>query len=193
MGNVELLQPVPRQGPPPALTSVADQFDTTGYLRDTSDIVSLMVLEHQTHATNLLTRLNWEARAGTPDRVEEAVNELVDYLLFVDEAPIPAPIEGTSGFAAVFAARGPKDRYGRSLRELKLDGRLMRYPLSYMIYTPMFDALPPAARDRVGERLAAVLLGRDSAARYAHLAAADRQAILEILRETKPDLPPALR
>ena len=103
------------------------------------------MFDHQVHAANLLTRLNWEARAGTPERVEEAANELVDYLLFVDEAPIPGKVAGTSGFAAAFSARGPRDSKGRSLRDLKLEGRLMEYPLSYMIYSPMFDALPGTA------------------------------------------------
>jgi hypothetical protein len=191
MGNVELIQPVPRQGPPPKLASVKDQFDTAGYLRETSDIVALMVLEHQTHATNLITRLNWEARLADPARVKEAADDLVDYLLFVDEAPIRSPIEGNSGFAGVFQARGPRDAKGRSLRDLKLDGRLMKYPLSYMIYTPMFDALPDAVRASVYAGIMAVLTGRDTRPKFAHVTPADRDAVLEILRETKADLPVA--
>jgi hypothetical protein len=186
MGNVELIQPTPRTGPPPPLESVGGQFDTTGYLRDTSDIVALMVLEHQTHATNLITRLNWEARLGDPARVGEAVGELVDYFLFVDEAPIAERIEGTSGFTDVFAARGPRDARGRSLRDLKLEGRLMRHPLSYLIYSPMFDALPEAVLAAVSARLSAVLQGRDTHRKYAHLSIEDRQTILEIVRDTKP-------
>jgi hypothetical protein len=138
------------------------------------------------HAANLLTRLNWEARAGTSDRVDEAATELADYLLFVDEAPIAGRVEGSSGFAEEFAAAGPRDAKGRSLRDLQLDGRLMRYPLSYMIYTPMFDALPAAARTAVVSRLSAVLHGRDTRPSYAHLTPALRAAILEILSETKP-------
>ncbi len=54
-----------------------------------------------------------------PDRVaalaEAAAVEIVDYLLFVDEAPLPGPIRGDSGFAAAFEAQGPRDRRGRSL------------------------------------------------------------------------------
>ncbi len=192
-GNVELVQPVPRTGPAPKLTSVAGEFDTTGYLAATSDIVALMVLEHQAHATNLMTRLNWEARLGDQARTREAASALADYLLFVDEAPLTARIEGTSGFAAVFSARGPRDAQGRSLRDLALEGRLMRHPLSYMVYTPMFDALPEAARELVVERLAAVLTGRDTAPRYAHVTPQARQAILEILRETRASLADAIR
>ena len=191
-GNVELIQSLPRTGPAPRLTSVAGEFDTAGYLADTSDIVALMVLEHQAHATNLMTRLNWEARLGDEARVKEAASALADYLLFVGEAPLASPIEGNSGFAAAFTARGPRDAKGRSLRDLALEGRLMRYPLSYTVYTPMFDALPAAARDLVVERLAAILTGRDAAPKYAHLGAEARQAVIEILRDTKPALANAL-
>ena len=97
--------------------------------------------------------------------MDEAATDLADYLLFVDEAPIPGRVEGSSGFAEAFTAAGKKDSKGRSLRALKLEGRLMQYPLSYMIDTPMFDALPATARTAVVSRLAAVLQGRDTRAR----------------------------
>lgn len=188
MGNQPMLQPTPRRGPAQKLATVEGEFDTARYLALTSDVAALLVFDHQVHATNLITRLNWEARAGTPARVDEAVNELVDYLLFVDEAPIPGKVEGASGFAEAFAAMGPRDAKGRSLRDLKLEGRTMAYPLSYMVYTPMFDALPTTAREAVAARLGAVLAGRDTRPKYAHLTPALRTAIVEILRETKPGL-----
>ncbi|MGE0464793.1 MAG: hypothetical protein AB7Q16_25790 [Vicinamibacterales bacterium] len=188
MGNQPMLQPAPRKGPAQKLATVEGEFDTSRYLAHTSDIAALLVFDHQVHATNLITRLNWESRAGTPARVDEAVNELVDYLLFVDESPIPGRVEGSSGFAEAFEAMGPRDAKGRSLRDLKLEGRTMAYPLSYMVYTPMFDALPATARDAVAARLGAVLAGRDTRPKYAHLTPALRTAILEILRETKPGL-----
>ena len=166
------------------------EIDATGYLTPHSDVAALLVFDHQVHAANLLTRLNWEARAGTPARVDEAATELADYLLFVDEAPIPGKVEGSSGFAEAFAARGPRDAKGRSLRDLKLEGRLMQYPLSYMIYTPMFDALPATARTAVVKRLSAVLHGRDPRPKYAHLTPALRSAVLDILTETRPGLIP---
>jgi hypothetical protein len=188
MGNQPMLQPTPRKGPVQKLATVEGEFDTARYLARTSDIAALLVFDHQVHATNLITRLNWEARAGTPARVDEAANELVDYLLFVDEAPIPGRVEGASGFAEAFAAMGPRDSKGRSLRDLKLEGRTMEYPLSYMVYTPMFDALPATARDAVAARMGAVLAGRDTRPKYAHLTPALRTAIVEILRETKPGM-----
>ncbi len=184
-GNVPLIQPTPRTGPPPVLASVKDAFDTTGYLTLSSDPAALMVLEHQAHATNLITRLNWEARVGDPARIREAARELADYLLFVDEAPIPSPIEGTSGFAAVFAARGPADAQGRSLRDLRLNGRLMEFPLSYLIDSPAFAALPDGPREAVVSRIRTILADGDPAPRYAHLTPAVRKATLEVYEGTR--------
>ena len=138
-----------------------------------------MVLEHQAHAANLITRANWEARLNQPARVTEAVETLVDYLLFVDEAPIPAGgIEGSSGFAEKFQATGPRDSKGRSLRDLDLNTRLLKYPLSYMIYSPAFAALPPAAKEMAMDRIKRVLSGEITGAEvrapHAYEAASDR-------------------
>ena len=186
MGNQPTMQEKRRTGPAQKLLTVQGEIDTKGYLTSHSDVAALLVFDHQVHAANLLTRLNWEARAGTSASVNEAATDLADYLLFVDEAPIPGKVEGSSGFAEDFMAAGKKDSKGRSLRALKLEGRLMQYPLSYMIDTPMFDALPVTARTAVVSRLAAVLQGRDTRAKYAHLTPSLRATILEILRETKP-------
>ena len=189
------------------LPTVEDRFDTAGYLTPYSDIAALMVLEHQTHMTNLLTRAGWEFRvaahesratrglfrapgtAGGDATLREAVRALVDYMLFVDEAPLTDRMTGTAGFEAAFEARGPFDRHGRTLRQIDLDLRLFRYPCSYMIYTAAFDALPTDARDAIYRRLWQVLSGADRDPRYALLPRGDRQAIVEILRDTKPDLP----
>jgi hypothetical protein len=173
------------------VTSLEGRFDMNGYLSPHSDLVALLVLEHQAHMGNLITRLGWEARigkdAGRPLRA--AAEEFVDYLLFLNEAPLPGPIDGTSDFAATFAAKGPRDSRGRSLREFDLRTRLLKYPCSYMIYSEPFAALPDAAREAVYQRMWEILSGKERAPDYASITAADRQAILEILRETKPDLP----
>jgi hypothetical protein len=78
---------------------------------------------------------------------------MVDYMLFVDEAPIRDPIKGVSSFAMTFSQRGPRDTRGRSLRDFDLQKRLFRYPLSYMIYSDIFEAMPAVARNRVYQRL----------------------------------------
>jgi hypothetical protein len=127
--------------------------------------------------------------ARAADALNDAVVELVDYLLFVDEAPLPAGTRGSSNFAAAFAARGPRDSKGRSLRDFDLQSRLFRYPCSYMVYSPAFDALPARAQTAVYDRMSAVLSGRVSGEPYTRLSSADRRAIVEILRATKPGLP----
>ena len=184
--------------PPPAgetryPESLEGKFDTAGYLSPYSDIVALLVFNHQIRMTDLIIRMGWEARAAPAGDLREAARELVDYLLFVEEAPLGGKIQGTSGFAAKFAAEGPADSQGRSLRQFDLDKRLMRYPCSYMIYSPAFDSLPSAARTAIYQRMWQVLSGEDQSARYARLSRADRRAIAEILRATKPGLPAYFR
>ena len=179
------------------VTSLTGTLDTSRYLSPASDIVALMTLEHQTQMVNLMTRLTWQARIssaeGGGDVVDGAVGALVEdllaYMLFVDEAPLPDPVTGVSTFTATFPERGPHDGLGRSLRDFDLRTRLFRYPLSYMIYSRAFDGLPNHVRARLYERLHAVLTSTERGEAFAHLSADDRQAILEIVQETKPDLP----
>jgi len=176
------------------------RFDTTAYLSPHSDVVALLVFDHQMRMMNLLTRIGWEARVLAHDgrSVEAAVialrtaaTEVVDYMLFVDEAPLTG-IRGSSGFTKTFSALGPRDSKGRSLRDLNLETRLMRYPCSYLIYSTAFDQLLPSAKQAIYARLWQVLSGRERGAKYARLSTVDRQAIIEILRDTKIDLATAV-
>jgi len=184
----------------PQLTTGTGAFDTSAYLTPHSDVVALMVLNHQLHMINLLTRLGWEARIlardltpptfdGVPPKVRDLVRDFVDYLLFTDEAPLPSPVKGSSTFAQEFASRGPHDSRGRSLRDLDLTHRLLRYPCSFMVYSDAFEALPGAVKNLVYERMWDVLSGRETNKAYARLSLTDRRAIVEILRETKKGLP----
>ena len=173
------------------VTNLEGRFDPTGYLSLNSDLVALMTIEHQAKMLNLFTRVGWEARIGEKESgrtIEQAASELVDYLLFIDEAPIPGPLTGTTAFAKNFAANGPRDSRGRSLRELSLETRLLKYPCSYLIYSEPFDGLPANAKSAVYARMWEVLSGQERDKRYAVLTAADRQAITEILMETKPEV-----
>jgi hypothetical protein len=190
------------------LTSVEGLFDADGYRTLSSDIVAHLVLTHQAGMTNLLTRAGWEARAAdpalhppfaaTPEQqasiaavMSGVASEVVDYLLFIDEAKLTETVRGGSGFAERFSMSGPRDRKGRSLYELDLRRRLMKYPCSYLIYSPAFDALPPAAKAPIYKRMWEVLSGQEQDPRYREaLSLADRRAIVEILRDTKKDLPP---
>jgi hypothetical protein len=203
MGN----KPTPSQADtsaPVALDSLEGRIDLKGYATPYSDIAALMVFEHQTHMTNLLTYIDWESRvaeferqaksaaprrAAPPTSLRDIAHDIADYMLFVDEAPLAGKIEGTSGFTQLFAAEGPRDSRGRSLRQFDLERRLMRYPCSYMIYSPLFDGLPAAAKDAIYTRLWQILSGEDKEPAYSRLSLADRRAIVEILRETKKDLP----
>jgi hypothetical protein len=180
-------------------------FDTAPYLTDKSDVVALLVLEHQTFVQNLITRTSYKAgsvlaRAGRdPKSAPRAWKELTSKeqaalavimepllraLFFSDAAPLSGEVVTSSGFTGKFAERGPHDREGRSLRELQLDGRLFRYPLSYMIYTDSYNALPAYALDYLDGRIAAVLRGESSIG--ARLGVEDRAAISQILIETLP-------
>jgi hypothetical protein len=189
------------------LMSVDGLFDATGYQSLSSDIVAHLVFTHQIGMTNLLTRAGWQARAADPllhppftaapgeeDRItlmmQGVASEVVDHLLFIDEAKLADRVKGQSGFAERFASSGPRDRKGRSLYELDLHQRLMKYPCSYLIYSPAFDALPLRAKNPIYRRLWDVLSGHERDARYqSALSRADRQSIVEILKDTKKDLP----
>lgn len=213
MGNVEVVDVEDPEATfgviPEEIDSVEDAVELEGFPSAHSDIVALMVLEHQAHMANLFTRIGWETRRvlyreamtasedqgrGTDDGrfheiIAEAAIELVDYLLFVDQAPLSAGVTGTSGFTEVFAERGPHDQHGRSLREFDLINRLFRYSCSYMIYTETFDALPALALDTIYARLWAILSGDVTEPPYNRLLLDERQAIVEILRDTKSNLP----
>jgi hypothetical protein len=114
---------------------------------------------------------------------------MLQYMLFVEEAPLQEPIRGVSSFTATFPARGPRDNRGRSLRDFDLQTRIFQYPLSYMIYSAAFDAIPDSAKAQVYKRLYEILTNRDTTSAFARVSAVDRKAILEILQTTKPNLP----
>jgi hypothetical protein len=168
------------------------EFDTSPYLTDRSDVVALLVLEHQLYIKNLITRLNFKTRSlaaspRTKRSLQRLRDQLLEAMLFSHAAPLPAPVRGSSGFETAFTRLGPRDPSGRSLRDFDLQTRLFRYPLSYVIYSEGFDALPEPTRQDLYSRLYAVLRGEDTSGKFAHLTEADRKAILEILSATKPD------
>jgi len=215
------------------LDTLKGLFDTRPYLTDKSDIVALLVLQHQVDVQNLITRVNFEVRtaleraggghalrgsptaAALPEKTRAALKGYMDALvsvMFCAGTPrFTSPISGNSGFTQWFESRGPRDANGRSLRELDLETRLFKYPLSYLVYSPAFDALPGYAKDYIYGRFMDVLTGRservgpssspngpaaEALEAYGiepgtdesiRLSDADRKAILEILRATKPE------
>src|SRR6185312_16563386 len=123
----------------------------------------------------------------TQQAVRRMAEPLVQALLFSQAAPLAGKITSSSGFDRWFESLGPRDSQGRSLRDLQLQGRLFKYPLSYLVYSQAFDALPQCAREFVFQRLADILEGRDQSAAFAQLSNQDRAAIARILAGTKPE------
>lgn len=191
------------------LVNLEAQFHAEGYLSGHSDIVALMVLAHQTKVHNLISALHlaadesFQMEPGLRDgvgtepgtgprsrgevRIAGAANRLVRAMLFSEEVALEGSVRGTTDFAETFSARGPHDSQGRSLRQLDLERRLFRYPLSFLIYTEAFDSLPEIARRAVYADLWTVLRSEDRSGHFDHLSTEDRQAILQILEETKPE------
>lgn len=183
-------------------------FDVSPYLAPHSDLVALMVLEHQTQMHNLITRAAFEARMAehhdqlinkalgrpasyrsesTQRRIASVSQNLLKYLLMAGEYQLTAPVSGTSQFREKFSQTGPSDPRGRSLRNLDLQSRLFKFPCSYLIYSPSFDQMPTSVKEQVYRGLWNVLDGNDSSEDYQHLSAADRTAVREILQATKPE------
>ncbi len=181
-------------------------FDTKPYLSDKSDLVALLILLHQVTVQDRITEVNFDVRTAlarmgqdpsggraavlpAPERkqIKEEMDALVEEMLFAGEPGFAGRISGNAGFDKWFQARGPRDAHGRSLRELDLTTRLFKYPLSYLVYSQAFDALPVYARDYVYGRFRDILGGNDSSKAFSQLSANDRKALLEILSSTKPE------
>jgi len=167
------------------VTDLSAKFDTSKYFVPTSDLIALMTFEHQTRLTNLIVAVNAQYRFMTSNElpaakrptqadIDKTIQEIVKYMLFEDELLLISPIKGVSTFTTTFPQRGPRDSKGRSLRDFDLQTRLFRYPLSFMIYTELFDTMNPQALEGVYRGLYEKLKGSEA---------------LEILRETKPNLP----
>lgn len=215
LGNMILKNPAPRReeidnSAGLNVTDLSDRFRTSAYPAPHSDIVALLVLEHRTAVHTAIVRANFrtrealhyeraldeafdephdELRESTRRRIASAGDQLVEALLLSGEAPLTAPVKGTSGFAEEFEAGGRFDDRRRSLRQLDLRRRLFRHPCSDLVYSESFDALPPPVREHVLRRLHEILTGADRSKEFAHLDDDDRRNVLEILRATKPNLP----
>jgi hypothetical protein len=192
MGNVESYLARTKVVSTADVKDLSGRFDVDPYLTPHSDAVALLVLAHQTYVHNLITSANYEARKaaygnGSLTAVETASERLVRGMLFAKPAALPAPVAGTSPFATEFTRRGPRDSRGRSLRDLDLQTRVFRYPLSYLIYSDGFDALPEVVKNYVYRRLREVFRGEDNRPEFSHLTRTDREALREILTDTKPE------
>ena len=199
------------------LDTLETLLNTSPYLARSSDIVALMVIEHQVYVQNLITRVGYDIRTALqnnpefqdevlngnnekidiPDPVNQLIRNisepLVRAMLMANEAPLTDTIAGSSGYAEWFESQGPYDNQKRSLRELDLQTRLFRYPLSYLIYSAAFDQLPILAKQHIYRRLAEILHSQDQAEEFQYLSGDDKTAILEILNETSPEFTAAIK
>lgn len=182
-------------------------FETGEYLSKHSDLVALLVLEHQAEVHNRLTRVALETRQAvhqqeefdrilgrkekglsesTARRIDSACESLVEHLFFAEEAPLGGKVSGTSGFAADFQAKGARDGQGRSLRDFDLTDRMFRYPLSYLVLSQAFEQLPAVARERAVARVRQILQEGSVDRKYAHLTPETRRRIAEVLAGSSP-------
>ncbi len=187
---------------------LSKRFRTEAYLTPHSDIVALMVLEHQTQMHNAITAANYETRQALHQsyqmnellerpqdflsdsaqrRISAAADRVLQYMLFCDEFRLTDRVVGTTSYASDFESRGKRDRSGRSLRDFDLQARLFTYPCSYLIYSDSFAGLPDEVRSKILSRLVDILENRDQSEQYSHLTKAMRANILAILRETMPE------
>ncbi len=187
---------------------VSTLIDTSDYLEKTSDVVALLVLEHQMAMQNTLTRAAFTIRKMiayqrslqlhfkepvTDEPVYDSVKsvftstaqDVVDRLLFLDEARLPEGVAGTMAFRESFVEGAPRSRAGHALKDLALSGHLFANRCSYLIYSESFQSLPEPFKARVFDRLGAVLRGSDD--RYAHLGSEEKARIYDILIETHPE------
>lgn len=177
-------------------------INTEKYLQPTSDIVALMVLEHQCRTHNLITKAKMGyqralyfqksySEGGDLDShdgmswkmAEGSAKQIVEAFLFASEIdPGGDGVEGSDEFAEAFKERGVKTEKGKSLRDLRLYGRIFKNRCSYMIHSLAFKGLPELIKERVYHHLREEL-GKEA---DNHLSSREKKTLLGILEETVP-------
>lgn len=202
----------PSAQPTRNLLSLEGVVDTRRYLLKTSDVVPLLMHDHQVHVHNVLSTASQDARialhrwpamreilglpANAPPQgsclvvFDSQAEKVLDALLCRDEAAWPAEgIHGDGVFAPAYAKTRKPDTKGRSLRDLDLQTRLFRYRCSPLIYSESFTSLPKQLHDIVLLRLSSGLRAFPPSPSFGHLPDDERAAIHEILSATLPNLP----
>ena len=176
-------------------------LDVAKYPRPTSDIVSLLVLEHQCHMHNLLNAASLNYRrsrhfseiidpgpdpdSGSAGSVADSwAKSITECIFFKDEADLDEGVEGDPAFQKAFAARFPATKDGKSLVDFRLYGRIFKHRCSYMVYSDAFRNLPAGVKSRVFARMRAALAGEDPDIGW--LSSSERKKISAILEETLP-------
>lgn len=195
------------------LRTLEGWVDTRPYLRSGSDIVALMVLEHQATLHNAYTQASLSVREqvmrhravrrelGQADdqlspqiqgMIRSQARKIVGLMLFKDEAPLPeGGVDGDPAFQEAFRANRKEAKAGavggKSLKDFQLLTRLFRCRCSYTVYSRAFDLMDPLVKEEVWRELRLALTADDELSR--HLPAAEKARILDILRQTKAGLP----
>ena len=186
-----------------SLSDLSELIDTSKYLRKTSDVVALVVLEHQCKMHNLMTAASMRYRRahflssvidpeqnpdeGQAGRIADRMAEsIVDELLFKDEADLGDGLEGDESFQKEFEASHPRTKSDESLADFKLYKRIFKNPCSYMVYSEPFRLMPPRVKGAVMKRLRLALSDEDEEI-APHLKDSEKERIREILDETLPE------
>ena len=176
------------------LFSIAEVSNLAPYISPFSDIVALMVIEHQIEVQNEIARVNFQSRTlladdeindiELNDELLSIAEGLIDSLFMTGQPEFLARINGTSGFSENFMSRGKKDSQGRSFRELDLSKSLFKYPFSYLIYSDAYASLPKKVREIIAQRIKEVLSPEYSGDFYPHISSSSKIIIAEILDDT---------
>ena len=188
------------------LESLKDLINTEPYLRDTSDIVALMVLEHQVTAHNALVAASYGSRQilhrnkaladileHGPDELSDTTRSVLEHqatdllraFLFKDEFQLEGfGVEGIEDFQRDFTANARKTSAGKSLKDLQLLSHLFKNRCSYMIYDPLFTNLQPPFKEIVFRQLNEILDAETPPEDFQHLSKGERGRIKAILTET---------
>jgi hypothetical protein len=183
------------------LIDLHQRIDVSKYPCPTSDVVALMVLEHQCKIHNLMTAASMQYRRayflghamdanrdpdlGSAGQVADAsADKIVECLFFKDEADLGENLEGDEAFQRSFGDRIPKTSDGRSLADFQLFHRLFKHRCSYMIYSQAFADLPLRVKRSVLEKMHSAL--EDDGSKVDWLKASERKKISEVLAETLP-------
>lgn len=189
-------------------TNLEKQIAIRNYLIDSSDIIALMILEHQSKVQNLITRANFETRQAlhldaamnvalerprdhksesTVRRINSVANELVRALLFGDEFELANPITGSPVFANDFQGSSDGDSLTKPLKKLNVNNRLFESAVSYLIFSDQFDALPDEVKSVVIDRVISILRGEEAPPGRVLWDSHARETTFNIISEHRPN------
>ncbi len=187
-----------------SLETLEGLFDPSLVLRGDSNIVPLMLFDHQIEAHNLLVEMRYRERISqfraaenegvipsrTLVKTEAFADKLVRYLLFADEVSLAGHvITPSQDYLRDFSRNRKVNAEGESLKDFDLKSRLFKNRLSYMIYSEAFEGAPESMKNRIYSRLWTILSPAEPVEGYDYFEEGERARILSILTATKTDLP----